>query len=275
MQLTLARTARRKPGRPPKWLFPDAAVRSYLRWVNGFMAKFRNQLNDRLVSRLNEFLADSTAVKADGGADSVEQVIADLQLWADEELKGSENIALTLAQEVATFNLAQYKKVANSLFGIDPIGKEPWLEEEMKSFAKTNAKLIKSVPQKALWEIEERVMTGVRGGVSVKSLQKDIMSRYNVAKSRAQLIARDQVGKLNGQLTKSRQKDLGVDKYIWRTSLDRRVRGTPGGLNPTARHSHYAREGKVFSWDKPPPDGHPGEPIQCRCYAEPVIEGLD
>lgn len=48
-------------------------------------------------------------------------------------------------------------------------------------------------------------------------------------------------------------------RYIWRTSKDDRVRA-----------SHKPRDGQVFEWSNPPPDGHPGEAFGCRCKAEDV-----
>ena len=46
--------------------------------------------------------------------------------------------------------------------------------------------------------------------------------------------------------------------YIWRTKRDNKV-----------RPSHAANEGKVFSWDNPPPTGHPRDDYNCRCVTEP------
>ena len=81
-------------------------------------------------------------------------------------------------------------------------------------------------------------------------------------KKRAKLIARDQTQKVNAAVTQGRQSNLGVTEYIWRTSSDERV-----------RESHKSKNGKRFRWDSPPADtGHPGQDIQCRCVAEPVIE---
>ncbi len=48
-------------------------------------------------------------------------------------------------------------------------------------------------------------------------------------------------------------------EYIWRTVGDGRVRS-----------SHAERNGKVFSWEDPPEDGHPGEAYNCRCWAEDI-----
>src|SRR5215213_5235720 len=53
--------------------------------------------------------------------------------------------------------------------------------------------------------------------------------------------------------------DRTSEKYIWRTMGDSKVRA-----------DHAANEGKIFSWDSPPPTGQPGENYNCRCWAEPV-----
>ncbi len=55
-----------------------------------------------------------------------------------------------------------------------------------------------------------------------------------------------------------------TDKYIWRTQGDDKV-----------RPDHAALNGQIFSWDNPPPVGHPGHDYNCRCMAEPYLEGID
>lgn len=85
----------------------------------------------------------------------------------------------------------------------------------------------------------------------------------SVGESRAALIAVDQIGKFNGIITKLRQEKLGIKSYIWRSVGDERVRVT-----------HKAFNGNKFSWDKGSPEGHPGQPIRCRCFAEPLFEEI-
>lgn len=62
----------------------------------------------------------------------------------------------------------------------------------------------------------------------------------------------------NGKLTEFQQREAGYNRYIWHSQDD-----------PKVRPEHAANDGKVFSWDTPPPTGHPGEHYNCRCYAEP------
>lgn len=108
-----------------------------------------------------------------------------------------------------------------------------------------------------------------------RSLTDEIKHISDVTRSRAKLIAEDQTNKLHSVITASRQTSLGITEYIWRTSRDSRVVGTPGGVSPKGNKTHgnhYIREGKRFRWDHPPFDGHPGWAIRCRCHAEPIID---
>lgn len=101
-------------------------------------------------------------------------------------------------------------------------------------------------------------------GLHVKDLTDKLVERGNVSQSRAELIARDQTLKLNGNITQIRQQAAGITSYTWSTSNDERV-----------RDEHRALEGQVFTWGNPPSVGAPGEDFQCRCIAVPIIEGLE
>jgi hypothetical protein len=66
----------------------------------------------------------------------------------------------------------------------------------------------------------------------------------------------------------------GIRSYVWQTKKDERVVGNPVGFYPhgTAEHGdHWSRDGKIFRWDAPPHDGHPGSAFGCRCEAVPMI----
>lgn len=173
-----------------------------------------------------------------------------------------------LANQVATkTNLANGKAFETSFEavpGFDPLVKEPWLRSETDKFVKTNVDLITSIPEKHFEEIRGIVADAWQKGTNVDVLTKKFQERFGVSQWRARLIARDQVSKLNGQLNMLRQTDQGITHYVWRTSLDERVRET-----------HKSKEGERFAWAEPPDDtGHPGNDYQCRCTAEPDIESM-
>ena len=63
---------------------------------------------------------------------------------------------------------------------------------------------------------------------------------------------------LNGFL---QTEGLHVDRCIWRSSADSRVR---------AAHAEY--DDHIFFWSALPEGGHPGQDWNCRCTAEPIID---
>lgn len=130
-------------------------------------------------------------------------------------------------------------------------------------FINENVSLIKSIPGDLISEVEGIVNRAFTDATPHGVVAKQIEERFGVGESRARLIARDQIGKLYGQTNAYRQQDLGIESFIWRTSGDERV-----------REEHAALEGEEFRYDDPPAEGLPGEPIQCRCSAEPVFRDM-
>ena len=157
----------------------------------------------------------------------------------------------------------QLLRQIKSALQIDAFPPEQQLGALMESFKEENLSLIQDLSRRTVEGISETTQRMVRAGERPTTIAEELRRKFKLSEKRAALIARDQVNKLNGQLTRMRQTNLGIEKYVWRTSRDERV-----------RTKHLEREGKVYSWDDPPDGGHPGQEVQCRCYAEPVIEGV-
>lgn len=135
---------------------------------------------------------------------------------------------------------------------------------------------IKLIPERYFDDIQEKVLLNFQQIElpDEMSLREYIKHTYHLQDYQAKRLARDQTSKINTAITQARNRELGIEEYIWRTVGDARVVGTPGGLwtRPNRVHgNHYARNGKKFRWDNPPFDGHPGWGINCRCWADPVI----
>jgi SPP1 gp7 family putative phage head morphogenesis protein len=108
------------------------------------------------------------------------------------------------------------------------------------------------------------VQNGVFEGQSVRQLSAQIEDQFGVSRKRATLIAQDQILGANARVTQIRAEALGVKEYVWSTVGDSRV-----------RPEHVDLNGKTFSWNKPPREGHPGTPIRCRCRAALLIPEFD
>lgn len=136
------------------------------------------------------------------------------------------------------------------------------LEDILVATTRENVSLIRSIPEEYFKKIETLVFTSTTHGDKAGSMISQIQKIGKTTAKRAKLIARDQSSKLNSALSQQRQQNLGVEEYVWRTSGDERV-----------RDNHRSKNGKVFRWDTPPKDtGHPGQDIQCRCVAQPIIK---
>lgn len=172
-------------------------------------------------------------------------------------------VAEKFGRRTSDFQRAQLDRQVRAAIGVPLASVERPIVDKLEGFAAVNVDLIQNIPERYHDRLRQQVLAAVEKGTNVDAFTRQIAREYDVAKSDARRIARDQVGKLMGQLNEERQKALGVTGYIWRTVNDERV-----------RDEHSDREGQHFEWDDPPEDGHPGEPIQCRCSAEPDFSAI-
>lgn len=147
-----------------------------------------------------------------------------------------------------------------------PVFHDVSMEEAFPGYVRENVALIRTIPADHFASLETKVTTAWKEGVNTRQLTRTIMDQHGVTRSRARLIARDQIGKLNGKVNEVRQGELGLTSYQWTTSGDERV-----------RDMHADLEGTIQKWSDPPVTNeagdrnHPGEDYQCRCTAEPVL----
>lgn len=148
-----------------------------------------------------------------------------------------------------------------AVLGID-VREASGLNTFIDKFVERNLTYIQDMVEEQATRLQTVLTANI--GVRHEDIAEQIQAVTGVSESRADLIARDQVLKLNADISRNRQTSAGITRYVWTTSGDERV-----------REEHAALEGQIFSWDSPPPPGHPGEDIQCRCTAYPLIEGID
>lgn len=168
----------------------------------------------------------------------------------------------------------RFNEAARAAIGID-LGRVivgEGISNTIEAAVQRNVALIRGLTGDVAKRLEAQLLQALTQGLNNAEIAKIITKEFGIGKRRAALIARDQAASFNGDLNRIRQTALGVTEYQWSTSLDERVRGNPEGRYPNARPSHWDREGKTFKWSDPPSDGHPGQPINCRCVARAVIE---
>ena len=138
---------------------------------------------------------------------------------------------------------------------------------------KDNEKIITSFPEsmgeKAREEYRRLVRANITGGKRASQISKYLK---NIGINRADLIARTETGKAATAVSRSRSESLGLKAYIWKTSLDKRV-----------RFSHRTMRNVICFWNEQPIPGkyepkrknyrpaHPGEDFGCRCIAVVIV----
>lgn len=152
-------------------------------------------------------------------------------------------------------------------------------------FLENNLRLIGSIPAQDLNAVADVFKEAANAGRSVSDIAQQLEHKFKVSRVRAQLIANDQTLKLNAAINKERQIRAGITKYVWTTARDEKVRGNPLGKYPLPRlgvgPDHWRLDGTVQLWIAPPivdtrtlRRAHPGEDIQCRCLAYPILEEI-
>lgn len=247
-----------------KWQYPISIEREYARLLTAYV--------DKELEIVEEFLPDMVdsvyrnSVHNDAIGDWLGNLVDRVQKKVKEKLTPLAAIRKTF-QQVNKFVSTQMTETIKSLFGSSPRQFNNTRQFEMIQtiWTSQNLELVKSIDTQIMDKIRfmmsQRIIHAAEKPELKEQLVQEIQDLAKVARNRAALIAADQVGKLNSQLTQYRQVNAGVDKYMWVTMRDSRV-----------RIEHQSRDGLIYKWSSPPPDGHPGWPIRCRCTAKPVID---
>ncbi len=255
-----------------------------MRALRPYLGALAREVQEVLFRRLPQIISDFDAkrpgVKRDAADEDIADIMGQIRTAFSREFTAAEikRIAERRGITIANLNKEFLSRGVKSVLGVDVFAGEPYLADQIGMFATHNAQLITSMGEEYLGKVENLTYQGLQNGLRASEIERNILGQIDPSvgniRARAELIARDQVSKLNGQLTNLRQTELGVERYVWRSVGDERVRDWHRELN-----------GQTFSWDEPPitnyrgDRNHPGGDFQCRCWAEPVlsdlIEGID
>jgi SPP1 gp7 family putative phage head morphogenesis protein len=258
----------------------EREYRKFLRRYAESYIKLMRQGLDEIVPDLKEIAGNEQPRMDVNIADKIERLMKFVQGKLDMEYPES-ILARWALQMIGKVNDSSKKtlnkqfKIAYKRIGEEPPNFEPLMRDGKltpfyQNVVDENVSLIRSIPKLKLDAFKNQLVALVTADSPSLEIKKAILKNFDITRGRAELIARDQVGKLNGYLEEYRQKQLGLTRYVWRTSEDSRV-----------RKDHKALDGKVFTWAKPPivdkrtgRRAHPKRDFQCRCWAEPILEDV-
>lgn len=160
----------------------------------------------------------------------------------------------------------QFMTSAKKVLGIDlnSVVDASDLRAALETMATRNAGLIKGLSDDVIRRVQTTVTNAVLNGIPASELRKTLTADFQFGDKRAKLIARDQIAKTTSDLNRLRHQQAGISEYVWRTSKDERV-----------RPRHVKCDGKTFKYGQPTLAEQglpPGQPIQCRCVAQAIVE---
>lgn len=174
-----------------------------------------------------------------------------------------DEVALFLT-EVQGYHKERLIRSFNYALGIDilPVMTDPPALKVLTNAAIENAKLIVTIPERYREGLKENITQAFfERPFDRQHLKRILRDTHKSQGYNLRRITRDQNNKLVGQLTEVRHGQLNIPSYEWGSIPDSRRRPT-----------HKANSGNIFYWANPPEaTGHPGNDIQCRCFAIPII----
>jgi len=256
----LSKRKRRRKTARLKSRYPKRIERQYRAMLRRVISRIAVQINKELMPLLKQ------------RSDSVEDDIQTVLDRIEQSLNGYQIDPEQIARAVESDKIDELAKA----IGVDLFAKSAGIDfsEIIRVWVAQNTRLITKMTNEYIQRVAQTVNAGFVGGLRHEEVSREIKRATGITWRKAALIARNEIGNLNAQVTIKRNQELGVKSYIWRTAHDERVRGNPSGLYPKATPSHYDRDGKTYSYKKGAGyrDRHPGLGIQCRCTMESIID---
>lgn len=221
-----------------------------IRLLNTYDAIRANAHDGGVLDALSDNLSAQMASEAENLSRLVLQADAELDRW-------------TL--KVEEWQRKRFIGVVKIGTGVDlmPFLSAPDVQNQVAAALERHASLISNLNDDLRKRVSETIWREYLKETPRREIGRMLNDEIGVGRSRANLIAKDQTLKLSGELEKQRQTQVGIERYVWRTAMDERVRPT-----------HAAREGQIYRWDD---DSQikPREEINCRCTGQAYLEILE
>lgn len=258
--------------------YPMKLEQWYERRLNKLVRKWQAQVLQFTQLYLKKYVVGGTKILHDTAnddpnwMDSVQQVLNlfAVSMQASQDEHEINSIITKWYLSVNNFSLQKFKKYSSSVqlqagtIAINPLVDSPTLQNYAKGKIAEDTALIKTLHQRYIGQLQTDIYRNITNGGGVADITHAINNRTGMALKHANLIATDQTGKALSQIDAYRSQQVGFTEYVWRSMEDGRV-----------RPKHKALDGKTFKYNDPNGGDAgqlPGEPIRCRCYAEPKME---
>ena len=212
--------------------YPNYIERVYKQDLLAYAQEIQLLVIQNIIENQSFISSYKSAIRHDDVSDELEQAIKTISALAVIKSLRLVRSLLARATAINKFNSNIFSRFVKTV-AVDSVA----VVDDIKLWTLQNARLIKTIPEQLLDKVAEAVRAAVANGDSTKTLAMALEQSFDITKNRANFIARDQVAKLNGNITQARNLGLGLENYFWSSSKDEKV-----------RESHAVLENKVCSW---------------------------
>ena len=267
--------------------YPYGIEQKLFRQLKGFYKPLTDYVNKFISENTEELLrGDSKDIHLDEiPGNTFDKMIYELEDWLSiympdisSQPKDSSNAILIslgkTAEEAKEFGDKEFQKTIEKGIHVSPPVASEWWDDMKTSWAENNYTLIVSNAKNYVSKINTLTEQAIVNGWTGKKLKEEIKNAtQGLSDKHCKLLARDQMGKLNGQIAQGQMQELGLEMYVWSTSADDRVRDSHAvmeGLLCRYDDASVCSYDSGKTWVKRPSGAvelHPGQDIQCRCVA--------
>lgn len=145
----------------------------------------------------------------------------------------------------------------------------PGSKERLKrDYSQSLKPYIKKFSEEQILDLRDIVTENANTGYRFDFLISKIQNKFDVTKSKAEFIARQETALYTARARQARFEDVDIREYVWRTSGDAEV-----------RPDHKKLNGRTFKYSDPPVvdeasgrRGNPAQDYNCRCVDDPVLD---
>ena len=197
----------------------------------------------------------------DDAEDSLGQVERTLLTWMGNDAIHS--VVTDMGERIRAGSDAHWRREVSGALGETVALNTAMTREMTQLWIAENTARIEGLRDETLRRMRDDIETAILSQanpdtLAAKWVREGLPTRNGNLRGRANVIARDQLGKLAGQTAEQQQRALGLVEYMWddRPAVPRNQRAV-----------HRGRRGARYRWDAAPPGGHPGHAIMCGCRA--------
>jgi SPP1 gp7 family putative phage head morphogenesis protein len=222
-----------------------------------------------LIRQLTKLPDTSAAMDAAPGEREFEALRAKWAQRFETLARGWARRMVTDVTAQSTAQMAHGLKDVATLLQIESTLQTPRMRTLVEAASEASVGLITRIPGRFLGDVQTQVMSAITTGSGLDKLVPFLTKRYKGDARHAHLTALDQIRKVSESVNAARMQSLGVEEYVWIA--------TGGERYPRKLH-HRHLNGRTFRYDDPPvidertgERGKPGDAINCRCRARPVL----